>query len=76
MWKPDTDQPGSKHVRNCIEPQGRAWWWLPVGSGCDPKQAGNEGSSCRHVSTADGADLPLPDHRNCLITRQCSPGYL
>ncbi len=43
-------------------------------SGGGSEQAGNEGGLRRHVPTADVVNLPLPDHRHCLVASQCRLG--
>ena len=63
--------------RFCCNPErGYAGYWERGGSGHDPEQASNQGSLCWHVTTADGVELSLPDHRHChcLVACQRPPG--
>ena len=41
-------------------------------SGRDPEQARHEGGLSAHVTPTNVPNLPLSDHRHCLIASQCS----
>ena len=46
----------------------------PKISGGNSEQAGNKGSLCPHIPTADVVNLPLSDHRHHFVASKCPSG--